>query len=450
MQETNQLILISFLTITGMIVISGIIYYSERDRRQWQGFEYWLSSGCYLFLTMLTTNSTQRLVALPTILWLWRVRCIRKILEEVCHAPLARTWHYVLLLFSFFLSLILALYEWDFVYYTFPQSAAVFIVIMSVLWEGVKTRFLREKVSVNHYLLFFTVFIIAVHCLDYPFFRYNTDYTSLGFGILLLTNILMAIILPSATIYDLKHEQEKKLLLLIEKRGELLKAQSKLSALGEMTAGMAHELNNPLGIVIQRYNMLKAQLSGDTFDKESLSRGLDQLHETAKRMLQIIQSLKNFSRENKKEDFKECTLSSIFEETLSYCRDRFRLEAIELMVDAYPGDKISCRPVQLSQVLLNLLNNSFEAVSKKGEGWVHISFIKKDYFQKILVTDSGMRIPTEISSRMMEPFFTTKENTGTGLGLSLSRQIIEEHGGKLYYDESQINTTFVIEIPIRA
>ncbi len=111
------------------------------------------------------------------------------------------------------------------------------------------------------------------------------------------------------------------------------------------------------------------------------------------------------------------------------------------------------RPTQISQVLLNLLNNSFDAIEERAEKWIRVRF-EINSNKKILiikVTDSGDGIPNEIVHKMMNPFFTTKDiGKGTGLGLSISKGIIEEHGGHLIYNAQSKNTEFVVELPILA
>ena len=96
---------------------------------------------------------------------------------------------------------------------------------------------------------------------------------------------------------------------------------------------------------------------------------------------------------------------------------------------------------------MNLLNNSFDAIKGTPGPWVSLSVKKRDHCLQIIVKDSGHGIPEEIRLKMMEPFYTTKEIGGTGLGLALSRKMMEEHDGKLYYDEAAENTTFIVELP---
>lgn len=432
-------LIISLFTITGMILISSVIYFSEREERQRNALEYWLSNGAYFLVSLLTLHYSPEIVALPTLLWVWRVSAIRKIIQSVSGTNLYKDWHSYALASAFVISAISVGLELPFVFYTFPQAFAMFIVVMDCLWRG-KSQIPKERFSINHRLLFFSVFLIILHSLDYPFVRYDPEFTNIGFGIVLMTNILMAIVLPSVTIYELKKEQQQKL-------EELLKNQAKFSALGEMTAGIAHEMNNPLGIILHRANHLRTQVMRDNLEKDYIVRNLDQIEATSQKMTKIIRSLKNFSGSSKTDPLETVSTKKIIEDTLSYCHERFRLHAIDLIVEEIPDKLIECRPEQISQVILNLLNNSFDAVVNLATRWVKLSFVEKEQTIVIVVTDSGPGIPRAIRKKMMDPFFTTKTTAGTGLGLSIAMGIIEDHHGKLYYDESSLYTTIKAELP---
>lgn len=107
-----------------------------------------------------------------------------------------------------------------------------------------------------------------------------------------------------------------------------------------------------------------------------------------------------------------------------------------------------CRPSELSRVFLNLLNNAFDAVANLPEKWIKVDISDSDTCTEISVTDSGHGISKEVSDKMFNPFFTTKETgKGTGLGLSISVAIVQVHNGKMYLDSECPNTRFVVEIP---
>lgn len=446
-QSTQIILFISILTVMGMLAISAIMYYVERDKRQLQAIEYWFSYVLYFTYSYFSTGATEKILAIGTIYWFWRVLIIQRILQSACNVSLKSSWHIPLIASSYLFSFFYALKGENFILYTFPQAFCVFIVSMDYLLKSLRSLKQRGRTSVTHYILFFTIFIIFAHLLDYPFYRNIPMTASLGFGISLMCNILMGIVLPAVTIHELKLERQLELEKLVEERSAMLLSQAKFSALGEMTAGIAHEINNPLGIIANRTSHLRNHVLRDRASKEFIVRNLEQIEATSERMSKIIRSLRNFSKDNRNEPFQKNPVGKLVEETLSYCSDRFHLNAIKLILDPCPEREIECRSVQVSQVLLNLLNNSFDAVVERKEAWVRISYEVGDQMLKIVITDSGPGISEEVRKRIMEPFFTTKELTGTGLGLSISRGIIDDHRGRLYYDESSSHTRFVVELP---
>jgi PAS domain S-box-containing protein len=230
---------------------------------------------------------------------------------------------------------------------------------------------------------------------------------------------------------------------LISQREKLM-AAAKMSSLGEMAGGIAHEINNPLAIIIGKITQLKRRLVDQVDD-------LLVIENTAKRISAIIKGLSAFSRNAENDKMEKVLVPILIQDTLELSKERFRFSSIELKLVINKNDYevyITGRASQLLQVLINLLNNAFDAVEKLEDKWVEIKVSSNNGICTISVTDSGRGIPQDILNKMMTPFFTTKEvGKGTGLGLSISRAIIEEHHGKLYYDTTSPNTRFVIELP---
>lgn len=235
------------------------------------------------------------------------------------------------------------------------------------------------------------------------------------------------------------------------KEAELKMLQSaKMATLGEMAAGIAHEINNPLAIIKGKADNITRLLSLGRFDEKKMSSDLSLISNTVDRIAKIIIGLRSFSRDSSKEAMTLVDLRKLIEESTDFCKERFRTGKVSLEMSCDEHLELQCRPIQIGQVILNLLNNSYDAVQNLKTKWVKISVDKQHGQLSISVTDSGSGIPQAIAEKMMQPFFTSKEvGKGTGLGLSISRGIIQDHGGKFYYDKESKNTRFVIELPIK-
>lgn len=409
--------------------------------------EYWVSFVALAVLSFVTEGPGQKLVALSTVGFVWTTLAIVKVCSDVAGKDLRKKWHLRFMALGYGTSLVLIFFDLDFSVYTFPGVFSICAVAFSVLftcWQGLN----HKKVTPMHFLFLFNLFVLFAHTLDFPFLRLNPDFSVMGYGIAFLNIILMAVILPGITIHDLQMEQSRILEVVLTERNLQMERQSKMSSLGEMTATLVHELNNPLTLLLTRNGLLLRKVEKDQFDKKYLLAGLTQIHTTIHRMMKITKSLKTFSREVDFESLRKVKLQNLIDETLAFSSDRFLEENLPLLVGKVPDVSVNCRSVQISQVLVNLLNNAFDAIQPYSSQWVRIDFEQTLSSVRILVSDSGKGIPDEIASKIMQPFFTTKESgKGTGLGLSISQQIVKDHSGKLYVENNSLNTTFVVELP---
>ncbi|MGZ3711142.1 MAG: PAS domain-containing sensor histidine kinase [Bdellovibrionota bacterium] len=234
----------------------------------------------------------------------------------------------------------------------------------------------------------------------------------------------------------------------IKQAQKQLLQSSKMSSLGEMAGGIAHEINNPLAVILGKAGSLKRRIEKGSFEVTKVCEDLAKIESYSERIAKIIKGLRSFSRNSENDPMTIAKVSTIVEDTLELCKERFHNHGVELRVNFDPALELECRPSQVAQILINLLGNAHDAIEKSSEKWVALDIVSEDELIRIKVTDSGTGIPKEVVDRMMEPFFTTKEvGKGTGLGLSISKGIAEDHGGQLRYDYCSKNTAFVLEIP---
>jgi len=172
------------------------------------------------------------------------------------------------------------------------------------------------------------------------------------------------------------------------------------------------------------------------------------------RVFKITHGLKRISRTSENDDFEIINVAQLLDDTLSFAQGRLWELNVGLQLPNINDARhlrARCRPAELSQVLINLINNACDAIGGLEQRWIRIETqIKRDEGRfEIWFTDSGSGIAPDIAARIMEPFFTTKDSKhGTGLGLSISRRIAEEHGGNLRLDPSCANTRFILSLPM--
>ena len=163
----------------------------------------------------------------------------------------------------------------------------------------------------------------------------------------------------------------------------------------------------------------------------------------------IVRGLKTFSRNHEHDSLIAVSFSQAIVDASSLCTEKFKKVEVEFNIEANENIFVSCIPTLLSQVILNLLNNSFDAVSNQQKKWIRVQLTEINGKALLKISDSGPGISREIQDKIMQPFFTTKPvGQGTGLGLSISKGIINSFEGQIYYDSAAINTCFVVELPL--
>ena len=220
----------------------------------------------------------------------------------------------------------------------------------------------------------------------------------------------------------------------------------KLSSIGLLAAGVAHEINTPLAVISSYAQMLSKQLKGDA----RLGPVLDKITQQSFRAAEIANGLLNFSRTSTTE-FRDTNLNQVIRDTLSLLDHQFK--TAQILVDLELDENlppIHGNPGKLQQVFLNLLLNAKDAMP--GGGRLRVATLANGHVEAV-VNDSGSGIAPEHLKRIYDPFFTTKtmpgDRRGTGLGLSVSYGIIQEHAGKIHVESAiGAGTTFHLEFPL--
>lgn len=242
--------------------------------------------------------------------------------------------------------------------------------------------------------------------------------------------------------------QQKNAESLVASQQEKLNYNSKMTALGEMAGGVAHEINTPLSVIMLLADSLE-MASEKELTPKFVSGISEKIIHTVNRISKIVQGLKKFSRNNQHESKSFSSLVEIAQETVNFCEDSLKNENIKVYLNSNLANPlVKCWQVEISQVLLNLLNNSKDSIRVLPEKWIKIDLSEENEQLIVEFTDSGAPISEEIQNKIFHPFFTTKPvGAGTGLGLSISIGIVHAHGGTLEYDRSSPNCKFVLKIP---
>lgn len=246
---------------------------------------------------------------------------------------------------------------------------------------------------------------------------------------------------------DISHQKRAEAVVLRQEM--MLAASAKLSALGEMAAGVAHEINNPITIIFGQAEELIDMATQNSLNCGRVASVAAKISDTASRIAKIVKGLKTFSREEVAASFESIDVGAVVAMAVDLCCEKFKSRGISLHLDSIPQNTmIHGNGIQISQVLINLLNNAYDAISGSDEKWIKIGFCDLNEKVVLSVTDSGPGVPVEIREKIFQPFFTTKApGKGTGLGLSISKSIIESHDGNFFLKEVEgYRVAFIIEL----
>jgi C4-dicarboxylate-specific signal transduction histidine kinase len=244
-------------------------------------------------------------------------------------------------------------------------------------------------------------------------------------------------------------EMERREQELREKQEQLIQA-GKLATLGELTTGIAHELNNPLNNIGLFVGNAVDRIDLGAVDPDALRTELSKAMEQVRKATEIISHLRTFGRAATIV-YEPVDIASVIERSLSLVREQLRLREISVSVE--PGAEpivVHGNEIQLEQVFVNLLTNSRDALADADRKQIWIRCKRRPPMAVVTFADSGPGVSPDLEARIFDPFFTTKEvGAGTGLGLSITYGIVSEHAGTIAVGEREGGgAEFRIELPL--
>ena len=246
-------------------------------------------------------------------------------------------------------------------------------------------------------------------------------------------------------------EMERREHELRDKQEQLVQA-GKLATLGELTTGVAHELNNPLNNIGLFVGNVIDQVVLGKLDRERVVADLGKAMEQVRKATDIISHLRTFGRPATVA-LERVDVDEVIERSLSLVREQLRLRAIAMKFNlCRDGLVVTGNPIQLEQVFINLLTNARDALADADAKEIYITSTRDGDKARITFADTGPGIDPDVEQRIFDPFFTTKEvGAGTGLGLSITYSIVKEHGGQITADgRLGRGALFTIELPLAA
>lgn len=445
MKETPLMLILLSLFLS--LLMGGLSFVTHR-RHQDDGLRdlarLWFSLSFSVMISAVFLAAPVEYLALTMVGWIPVFRSLDLYLHRISQQRTSLKFFYAALGIGGFMTVALATFGQRFFIHSLPMAlsiggAGLFLTI----------RLAREKKKRSE--LEWTFFLGAIlffgSKLFFPWLRpapgyalYSSAFDLVVYGIFAVSSIAL-----SLEILKTSHDQE--LDQLVKERNQKLYSQSKYSELGMMSAGIAHEINNPLAVIQARATQLMRFTNKPEYEKE-MTEGLAQILYTSERINRTVQGIREFVHQDDNAAFKDIGLKDVVDDVLVFCGQRLKNHGIHLRFYGLENFTVRGNKIQLEQVILNLINNSFDAIEFLPDKWIEMSVEKTNEKLHIFFKDSGPGIPPEVASRMMEPFFSTKDlRKGTGLGLALARGIAEQHGGKLIYLKEAQHTTFMLELP---
>lgn len=319
------------------------------------------------------------------------------------------------------------------------------IFLVSIGW-GVFLSLVMIAALIGYYILF------AENGLTLPEFWTLNDWQSNLHGdqiMALIFNTVMVILFlvtKEKSDEELISSQE-----FIREQQETIFKESRMAELGKISGGIAHEINNPMTIILANAQRIKKEMlvPEKERDTEKILKMLERIEKTGNRVGKIVDGLKHYSRDASRDSFEPVTLTNMFEEVKEMFHEKMHHMQVEFKVESECElPLVKGRFAQIYQILVNLLDNACDAIENEENKWITLKCYEDEESIFLAIIDSGSGIPKEIEDQVFQPFFTTKAvGKGTGLGLSICSNIMHEHQGELLIDRSHGDSRIVLKFP---
>lgn len=224
-------------------------------------------------------------------------------------------------------------------------------------------------------------------------------------------------------------------------------ANAKLASLGHMAANITHEINNPMQLIQLRLFRLEEMIEDEPENTEKMLAEIKDIYRTTNRVSKIVETVRRQTRRNTDDNVERISTKSLIEEAFNYSKHLVEFAKAKLSIEIKDNSEITCNAIEMEQVLINLIGNSCDAISKFKTPWIKVIAYSDQDKVVIQVVDSGLGIDKDIQKNLMKPFYTTKTiGKGTGLGLNLSKALAKRNGAELSYIPDTDNTTFEIRL----
>lgn len=247
------------------------------------------------------------------------------------------------------------------------------------------------------------------------------------------------VVFVSGTCQDITEKVEQENILEQQRLKSIHSA--KLASLGEMSAGVAHEINNPLAIISGSIELLKKFKDNE----EKFDRKIHAIGKAVERIAKIVMGLRKFSRSSDISETSAHSVAEVVRDAVVITESKAKRHSVAVLIEVESNAKVLCNAIEIEQVIINLINNGIDAAKEQEDRWVQVRLFDQAQDLVLQIIDSGAGVSEEVEKKLYQPFFTTKPvGQGTGLGLSISKGILEHHKATLTLNREFARTCFEV------